>query len=931
MTGVTAITLATTQSDSAGLTVPVTVTATDKPSFVTATFSDQVFNTARAINKQITNFSAGLNANEWTAEAILPESEMLQLFPDGDFTKKVQVSVYKGTANVSQRDYVWQSPVKLLTASAVPGAEKITVTVELSPNYVNEDLTAQVTVSESGSSASIKPVTLVAVQVGGQASKTLFRGDVTGLQLGKEYELHVSVENDHGVSESVNINSVMTSYNPGTVAIDSFDSLDPSGAVFDFTVGAFDYSEYNSLALLLDYKVGGASIGSQQSIPIDICGVTNPDAPTANRAYDINRLIMTAGNKTAIGLGQFEVVAQLQATIDISGLQNNPKTYTGPVATRTYWMDQNMGNPTITLSEIDWVSGAQTVKAVIDGCFNEMTFKFDLSGAESTTTTYDICANNTGKMTATKVYSYNELNAVGKVVKVSASRPELNGGASVSTSGPAELAFLLKAVKRAPQPTVAIDFLPNGENTDTKFTFTNIPDLSYSDVFGRVKGENVDLSNNATRDNSGNATITLTDEFEPGARYVAKGHSRFDLDAAGFAERYEALNENSNYLLSAAVESQIAYTGTPVLELAVRPVDICSNELRVVRMSGDMKANSVSELICLARDVCGNIIERRLEVNADSVDSCGNNLSGSSLSDLARDYAHDFVFDKEIEIGAVKMFLVGIIDTPSAYDAINTKTEAATAATTFKTAAAEYNAAFNSNALDLSNNPLKDAVYAGYVTAIANYDISLANLTADISAAILIRDGSANGSEWLANRKAAELTAAEKKVTNAGNNYTNLVQAISLFDTSYAALDATGALQYQASGSITFDTYVYVSPTIDASSVPVTVTGTPSVFLENKLDALLMTYQTAYLTAVNNKNAAQEAKVAADIANAAKDTEISDKEALKTTATTNRSTAVGNRNTRATQLVTAAATASTRLTTAISALEEAREAFFPAP
>jgi hypothetical protein len=927
MTGVTAISLGD-QSAIAGLTVPITVTAADKPSFVTASFSDQVHNTASAINKQITNFSdAGKvnNLQTWSAEAILPESEMLELFPDGDFTKNVQVSVYKGTANVSQRDHVWQSPVKLLTASAVPGAEKITVTVELSPNYVNESLTAQVTVSESGSSASIKPVTLVAVQVGGQASKTLFRGDVTDLELGKEYELHVSVENDHGVSESVNINSVMTSYNPGTVAIDSFDSLDPSGAVFDFTVGAFDYSEYKSLTLLLDYKVGGAVIGSQQSIPIDICGVTNPDAPTANRAYEINRYTM----QNVINAGtQFEVVAKLQAVIDVSGLQNNPKTYTGLEAKRTYIMDANMGNPTITLSEIDWVSGAQTVKAVIDGCFNEMTFKFDLSGAESTTTTYDICGT---KMTATKVYSYNELNAVGKVVKVSASRPELNGGASVSTSGPAQLAFLLKAVKRAPQPTVAIDFLPNGANTDTKFTFTNIPDLSYSDVFGRVKGENVDRSNDASRDNSGNATITLTDEFEPGARYVAKGHSRFDLDAAGFAERYEALNENSNYLLSAAVESQIAYTGTPELSLAVRPVDASSNELRVVRLSGDMKANDVAELICFARDVCGNLLERRLEVNANSVDSCGNNLSGSSLSDLARDYAHDFVFDKEIEIGN-DMFLVGIVDTPNAYDAITVKETADAVATTFKTAVFEYNAAESANntAQDLSNNPLNDTTYAGYVTAIANYDISLANLTTDISNAILVRDGSDNGSHWFAEQKADVYTRKQAESTNALTNFTNLSQAISLFDTSYASMSSSNQVLYQKSGSITFSTDVYVSQANDASAVPVTVTGTDAVHLEVSLDALLQLYSSNYSNAVTAETNALIAKDAADLAKVENDDIITDKGDEKADLPS-RATDVQNRDARATALVTAAATTAATLATKTADLDDARSAFFPTP
>lgn len=930
---VTAITLGN-QTDIAGITVPVTVSAATRPAFIQASFSDQVYNLALPVNKQITNF-VDISNGEWSAEAILSESDMFQLFPDGDFTKKVRLHVYKGAVNGGKKDLVWKSAVELLSATAVPGSEKITVTVELSPKYINEDLIAQVSITDSSSAsdANLTGVQLTPVQVAGQPSKTRFTCEVTHLVLGKEYEVQVSVENLYGSSNSLTLNSIMTSLNPGAVSINSFDSLDVSGAVFDFTVAAFDYSAYKSLKLLLDFKKNDASAGSQQSIIIDICGVTNPAGPNSNQSFDMNRIIMSSGNKTAIGYGPFDVDAKLEGVIAIDASGLTERTYTGVVAKKSYIMDQNMGNAVVTLDEIDWVSGAQTVKAVIDGCFNEMTFKFDLSGAESTTTTYDICAN-TQKMTATKIYSYSELNQVGKYVKVSASRPELNGSASVSTSGTVSLAYNLKAVKRALAPTVAIDFKANesdANNTDTTFAFTNIPDLSYSDVFGRVKGENVDVEDNDTRDNSGNATITLTETFVAGARYVASGHSRFNLDEAGFNVAYKGLNENSPYLLSAAVESQIAYKGTPVLELAVRPLDICSNELKVVRMSGDMKANDVSELLCFARDVCGNILQRKLAVNADSVDSCGNNLSGNSENYIATTFAHDFVFDKEIEIGSA-MFLVGIIDTPNSFDAINTKMTPAAAATTFKTAADAYNAAVNSNALDLSNNPLNDTAYAGYVGAIANYDISLANLTADISAAILVRDGSANGSVWFASKKADELTAAAKKLENAAFNLNSISNASSLLDMSMAEFEtASERNQYNANGSVSFGTRVYVSPTDDASSVVVTFTGTATSFLENQFDIQIPVFSAAHITAIGNNTAADTAKNAADEANADIDTLISTKEGLKTTATTNRATAVTNRDSRAQALVSAAATAGTVLINTTQALETARLAFFPAP
>lgn len=932
MSGVTAITLGT-QSNEAGIVIPITLTATTKPNFIQASFSDQVHNTASAIGYQITNIAAAAGDNTWTAEASLNEYDMGQLFPNNNFTNKVKCTISKGTVNASVNNLEWHSAVNLRSASAVAGGEQITLTVNLDPNYVNSNLTAQITYSDStnASSSTASGLSLTPVQVNGLDSDTLFTCTLTGLLFGKTYEVQLFVENDYGSSNSITLNSIMTSYDPGSVTINSFDSLDASGAVTNFTVQEFDYSTYKSLNLLLDYKapgVGGASYGTQQSVNIDICGVTNPDAPTANRAYEINRYVMNSTIKNAITAGtQFVVTAQLQAVIDVSGLSE--RTYVGPVATETYWMDQNMGDPTITLSEIDWVSGAQTVKAVIDGCFNEMTFKFDLSGAESTTTTYDICGT-TQQMTATKVYNYSELNAVGKAVEVSASRPERNGGASVSRSGPAQLAFLLKAVKRAPQPAVTIDFLPNGANTDTKFTFTNIPDISYSDVYAVVYDDDDLYDAYGNRDNSGNAIITISEEFSPGERYVAKGYTRFDLHDASFDNRYITLNENSDYLLSAAVESQTVSKGQPTLSLAVRPVDASSNELKVVRLSGDMKANDVAELICFARDVCGNLLQNTLTVNPDTVDSCGNNLSGSSLSDLARVYAHDFVFDAEIAIGS-DMFLVGIVDTPNAYDAITVKETADAVATAFKTAVDEYNAAESANntAQDLSNNPLNDPTYAGYVTAIANYDISLSSLTTDISAAILVRDGSANGSEWFAQQKADAYTRETKKYSNAFDNYNAINQAITVFDTSYAGFTtAADRLEYQKSGSVTFSTKVYVSPTNDASAVSVTVTGTDDLHLEARLDTLSHTYGSTMglqfgvvSTALLAKDDADQANATIDALITAKEDEIDD--------LPSRPTYVQDRDNRATALVTSAANTAATLVTKTTALGNARSAFFP--
>ena len=380
------------------------------------------------------------------------------------------------------------------------------------------------------------------------------------------------------------------------------------------------------------------------------------------------------------------------------------------------------------------------------------------------------------------------------------------------------------------------------------------------------------------------------------------------------------------------MESQTVSKGQPTLSLAVRPVDASSNELKVVRLSGDMKANDVAELICFARDACGNLLQNTLIVNADSVDSCGNNLSGSSLSDLARGYAHDFVFDAEIAIGS-DMFLVGIVDTPNAYDAITVKETADAVATTFKSAVFEYNAAESANntAQDLSNNPLHDPTYAGYVNDINLYDISLADLTADISAAILVRDGSDNGSDWFAQQKADLYTRATKIYSNAFDNYNAINQAITVFDTSYAGFTtAADRLEYQKSGSVTFSTKVYVSPTNDASAVSVTVTGTDDLHLEARLDALSHTYGSMMGLQFGVVSTALLAKDDADQANATIDTRIDNNQDLITNLPS-RATYVTDRDDRAHSLVTDAATTADTLAEKTTALGNARLAFFPAP
>ena len=500
------------------------------------------------------------------------------------------------------------------------------------------------------------------------------------------------------------------------------------------------------------------------------------------------------------------------------------------------------------------------------------------------------------------------------------------------------MGFVLKAIKRAESPTAEITV--DLTEPDVEFKFTSLPDLSYTDVYAVVKSYNGStiVYGNSSRDTSGNATITLTHgNLVAGARYIGSAHTRYDMDSAGFNTRYKALNSNSQYLLSIAQSTQFVYSSQPTLALYVRPTDASSNELRVVRMTGEMNGNDVVELICYAKDVCGNVMEKRLAVDASSRDSCGNNISGSTWSDFADAYDHDFTFDKAVEV-INGMFVVGIVDTANALDAITVKQTAHADATDFANAAADYNAAlaaYNA-ALDASNNKLLDETYYELYTTYNNLEISYNELSANLISWAAQRDGSGVGSEWAETQATNAQVIPEEKYQIAYYNHQQIASAISLFDVSLAAApDAAAELEYQSSGVITFQKAVYDvsnafdADTLDGSFVTITVTGTSSNFLELQLDALKTQYATAQTNAYNVKVAADAAAEAAAEANSDLDTDISSGNTTLPTLNTSKTTAKSDLDTRAAVLVTAAATAKTTLTTETSDLNTARAKFFP--
>ena len=936
MSGVTAITLGN-QTAIAGITVPVTVTTSTptKPNFVSAVFSDVVFNTNRSVTVNLNNFIVGDASNVWHTEAVLSETDMAILFPDNDFKKNVKLIVSKQGVNAVKTDLKWLSLVDILSITAVPGTQKIYMEFNINDkyDYSNDNLYAQLNyVVKNSLAVGGTNVSIPLVQKEGETH--VYTCELTGLVIGNTLEIQAYIENNHGVSNIVTLPEYTVGYTPSNGTIESFDSLDVSGAKFGLKVGPHDYSTYNSLDMVLEYRQGNLVVG-QETISIDICGTTNPNL-SSSQAYVFNHLMGT-NNKQAIQAGnQFSTTAYLIGKHNVNGTE---QAFNGRSQTRTFWMDQNMSAPVVTLDAIDWVDGTQTIKAVFDGCFNNVTFSFDLSGSVSDVTSYDICGA-TQKMTVIKEYNYSEIGAVGKAIKVKATRPELNGAASVSVSPNTALGFNLKQIKRAAAPTVSTGAVDRVASTVT-FTFSAIPDVSFSDVYADISGATEYVSGASVRDISGNATIVLDANFDAGT-YNTGGYTRYDLQLAQYNARYIQLNNNQNKLLSAKNGSSFSFTGVPTITLSVRPASANGTLLNVVRLSGDMNANNVQKILCIARDVSGDLVQRELAVDANTVDSCGNNLSGSTVEDNARQYAHDFVFPKEIDLGA-NMFLLGIVDTPSSFDAIEIKTDVNLVSTSPDVAAVAFKeAVINSSAatlaynaaLDLSNNPTNNTEYNTLNTLVNNIDASVNTLTTDISNAIILRDSSNNGGLWFKDGKNADHQSKIVLANIATANFNTITALINAYDASYAALpDAASKADLQNFGSVSFQKQVFDAQ-IDPSYVTVTVTGTglSADSFERKLDVLLgdnaSGYTNVYFDAIAARNAAQVVYNNALIAYNNNLASITTKSAERTDLQTLKTSTQSSMSTMKAGFVTAAKTAKNGKDLADEELAVAREAFY---
>ncbi len=887
-----------------GISIPVTVTVSGTataPAYLTAQFRDVIHNTAASVCQQIRNFTQGETVEgitTFTATLEMSESTASQVF-GSDFTPEIQVTVFRGAVHSDAKtELYWFSAMQNVTYTTAPAGEKITLYIEADENYINEanlaNLTAQVSYSANGAAQATRQLELTAVEGNNHRWTAVLDELVNGV----EYELNVGLENDFGTGNSDTSLTEMPSFNPSTVSIDSFDSLDASGGRFVFKCAAFDYSDYTLVNLKVKMTQGNVA----EEATIDICG----NAPTLNTTSTVEYLKPLVSDITS-GSFKVEVFVEGEIAIDASGLQ--VRTYGGAKASKNYVQDVHMPNPVVTLSEIDWVSGSQTVKAVIDGSFANVTFVFDLSGSVASTTEYDIC-NTTLKITATKEYSYATINSYDGVrVSVSASRPEVNGGATRSVTEKVEIAHDLMAIKRAPAPEVEIDLL-YGNVGGATLTFEDI-DISFTSVKGVISLGEDEIVSGIDEDASG-AIIELASEMlTPGNRYLVSGYSRLHLPDAGYPFRYTELNEDV-HLLSIAESSQYVYSGTPTITLSYRPRDASTNLIDTVRVSGDKSANNVSQIMALVRDVSGHVQQATLTVSELTTDSCGNRLFHAALVDRAGNYTHDFKFEKSLELGEGSVFAFGLLDTPTALDAITTTVENLDDAVTFVAAANAYNTALNEYtvALDLSSNPTKDEAYQGYVTAIANYDISINDLSGAIHAAGLVRDGSNSGSLWFKNQKSDLYNLADARYNVTTNNTAAVALVNITFLTALAGKTAVEEVEFQQTIQ-EVEIQFWDEEANDISNQIISVPKYPTTGAYYNAESALAHYleltQTAQADSLVARTAASTVKAAAELAYTNNVASITTKTDLKEAANTNKATAVESRDDRKDQLVNDAA------------------------
>ena len=779
--------------DQAGIVVDVKVDASVASS-IHCVFTDAVHNNSiTALDQVIIQKSRVIDTIPVNGVKTFQISFSASAYAELTNGAKINLKVTAGTdqkAVLGPLTYFQEIPFELLTVS--DGIESADIKVQLdNAIYLDNktDYRAVVTVYQAGlilvDSAGEEidfGVVISVPNATGEFDVTL--GMIPGKRLPTgTYEVAITIQNSIGSNTQSKV--VVITTDPSSVEATSFNTFDASGPMFQLDYGAKDYSGYTGLKLYASFsqKDNADAALKQYTVATDICGVTF--ATNAPSQYIMDSAVASALVKfnveaTATVVDKFDVEFWLSgsAILDVSA---GSHIYTGAKTKSSFWLDQELKAPTLSLDEIDWTTGVQTVKIGEVGSFDGYDVYYDLSGNKSNGT-MDACGT-TFNSSATKSYSYDDLEPVAngdyKVLSVSVERPEINNLDAITppmNKSPASTLGYLKAVKRATAPEV-VKFTEITSIFDGSIEFAYIEASGNTDLYGvlmgglNASGELIileALSGTIPTADASNTILSFDKDLEAGVQYIMNAYSRFDL-SDDYNNKYKVLNGNSSLLLSAVTSDKYFFTLPPTMTLTVRP-SAGTNDLNTVRMEGDANANNITRMIVYAKDVCGQVLESEVIVGNDFADSCGNVVlnSGGNIDNFNTSFIQDFVFDTTVSIDSNGgMFLLGIIDTPNEVDAIQVDQEASTLTTAFNSAVIAYDAGVisHTNTLDACNNYVSNAEYivqdnllTGWTASADDLNALLLDISGDIAGDKNVSGSILNVADLLSKKNAEALT-----------------------------------------------------------------------------------------------------------------------------------------------------------------------------
>jgi len=848
------------------------------------------------------------------------------------------------------RDIAYKQGVPFEIISVTGGAQKIVATVQLNTiihgQNSNDDDNFTLDARLSQTYIGADPTVIVGeIDATGRAT-IIFTSVTVG-----DYEVLVTTYNNYD-SETRSATASVTT-DPVAVTATNFysfdsDSHDVSAGHVDIEFADKDYSDYTNIKVfaVISQKDNTTIPDGADGVKGKIQVWASTDAsgglefennmPTSFMIPSNMLSTINAYNVDATDLvsKKFKLALQIVGDTILAG-ETSARTFFGPTTTTEFYKDTVLMSPTVTLDDIDWTTGEQTIKVVEAGKYDGYKVVYDLSGTVSDLATMDACGT-THNSSATRTYGFSDLELVNgnnKNLDVFAQRPEINHLNAVNPpmnkSQTASLTFL-QAIKSAEAPTV-VNFTDITPSHDGSIEFAYIEASANTQLVGTLVELPLDASAvtvdtetaNIPSVDASNEIIEFAADLDSGTKYEMRANTKYNMDGI-FNIRYNELNGDSWNLFSATTTQTGFFTSVPTLTLTVRPTGT-TNVMGTVRMECQSNANDISKMMVYVKDVCGQILNEEVVVGTDFVDTCGNRVlnAGGNINGFNMNVVQDFVFDTSVRIDPSNtMFLLGIVDTPNSIDAIAIDEVLSEETYALNSAIDDYNtglAAYES-ALDASKNYLTDATYVEKNDLYVEWTASAEALEARVTELSnnLIPTSEENVAELdsdynLKTQKESAALSTKSSIENAVNNW-NTAYTNESNSTAKLALKFSPKIEYTQFTASGEDAVDIQSETVDIP-LPSSGLGYNAIYLADQVDA-----KDDVVTATSSaKNLAYGAKQSADAANTLLDDELDDLEAnVSTTGSVDHAEAVAaaaltDRDTRVDAITTALTNAKTAL------------------